>query len=175
MDLPAKSNAFYMRYRKSIPLLPSAHFTYIYNEVTISNCTPKGYTFNHKARQARRGGGVGLLFKSSLTVRRESVAHYKSFEALRVLVSCDFRSIVLIIIYRPDTVDEHGQRILFSTFLEEFTSLLDTLVLHPSQVVLTGDFNQSGHSNDSHAQQFTFHLWNEAARHWRNSFTWTHT
>ncbi len=40
--------------------------------------------------------------------------------------------------------------------MEEFTSLLDTLILHPSQVVLTGDFNiWVDDSSNSHAQQFT--------------------
>ncbi|XP_003724061.1 uncharacterized protein LOC763238 [Strongylocentrotus purpuratus] len=57
--------------------------------------------------------------------------------------------------YSPDIVEEQGQRIPYSLFLEEFATLLDSFVLDPSEVVLTGDFNVwVDDFNDVRARQF---------------------
>ena len=125
------------------------------DDVILGNCIPEGYAFNHKDRQGKGGGGVGLLFKSSLSVKSEAVQHFKSFEAYQTRVSCQSRSLILLVIYRPDIVEEQGQRIPYSLFLEEFATLLDSLVLDPSEVVLTGDFNVwVDDFNDVRARQF---------------------
>nr|XP_054750855.1 uncharacterized protein LOC129256716 [Lytechinus pictus] len=126
-----------------------------YDDVIIGNCTPEGYTFNHTIRQGKGGGGVGLLYKSALSVKSEAVPHFKSFEVYRARVSCQLRSLVLLVIYRPEVVEEQGQRIPYSLFLEEFAALLDSLVLEPSEVILTGDFNiWVDVWNDVRAKQF---------------------
>ncbi|XP_030851782.1 uncharacterized protein LOC115928576 [Strongylocentrotus purpuratus] len=125
------------------------------DDVYLGNCIPEGYTFNHKDRQGKGGGGVGLLFKSSLSVKSEAVQHFMSFEAYQARVSCQSRSLILLVIYRPDIVEEQGQRIPYSLFLEEFATLLDSFVLDPSEVVLTGDFNVwVDDFNDVRARQF---------------------
>ena len=125
------------------------------NDVILGNCTPTGYNFLHKARDGKAGGGVGLLFKSTFSMKMESTASFKSFEALQANVSSNSHSLKLIVIYRPENVEYGGQRIPFSLFLEEFASLLDTFVLHPSEVILTGDFNiWVDDLNDPRTRQF---------------------
>ena len=38
------------------------------DEVAIGNMTPAGYTFHHVPRMKKSGGGVGILYKSTLSV-----------------------------------------------------------------------------------------------------------
>ena len=47
------------------------------DDVIIGNITPAGYTFNHTRRPNRGGGGVGLLYKSNLSVKIQSVEAFK--------------------------------------------------------------------------------------------------
>ena len=77
------------------------------DDVIVGNCTPAGYTFVQKARHGKGGGGIGLLSKSTLSPKTDSLAQFKSFEALQTQISCNCRSIVLIVIYRPENVENH--------------------------------------------------------------------
>ena len=45
----------------------------------FSSCV-SGYTFYHRPRLARRGGGVAIITRSNLTVKSNRTSTYKSFE-----------------------------------------------------------------------------------------------
>ncbi len=94
----------------------------------------------HVAREERKGGGVGLLYKSNFTTKIDTPGQFSSFESLHVQVtstSCSFR---LVIIYRSGN-DKEGRRSPFKVFVDEFGSLMDHYLLHPSKILITGDFN----------------------------------
>lgn len=104
--------------------------------------TPQGYTFCHVRRQVKkRGGGVGLLYKSTLSVKiKDNHNDYQTFESLHAEISCNSKSLRLIVIYRPE-LDSTGHRVKFSLFLQEFETLVSYYLIHPSEILLTGDFN----------------------------------
>ena len=64
---------------------------------------PAGYGFRHLPRSDRRGGGVGVMFKSSFQVSKSMPWLAESFECLQlVLTGANVASTLRIfIIYRP--------------------------------------------------------------------------
>lgn len=83
------------------------------DNVVISRITHNGYIFQHRPREEKTGGGVGLLFESSLSITVQQVTPYRSFECLHVMVTSDSRSVRLIIIYRPEVSDNQGRHLPF--------------------------------------------------------------
>ena len=109
----------------------------------LNDAIPDGYKFLHVPREGRNGGGVGLLHKSNLLVKVDSnpSTSFTSFESLHAQVSSGTSSFRLVILYRPGTIDGHGRQVPFTVFLDEFTALLEQYILHPSRLLITGDFN----------------------------------
>ena len=69
------------------------------------------------------------------------------FEFLISCLKTSLTSFVYTVIYRPST--QH----VTSKFMEEFSSLLQTIFIYSSTIVITGDFNL--HVNDSYAPHVT--------------------
>ena len=103
--------------------------------LTIGDLTPADYTFQHVPRLHTTGGGVGLLFISSLYVAvKSNTVNYSSFEAIHAEITSNSQSLRLVNIYRPPGCQ-------FGTFLTDFENMIADYVLHPSDVVFCGDFN----------------------------------
>ena len=74
-----------------------------YDNLVIGSLIPNGYRFLHSALDGR-GGGVGLLFKSSLPVKQTSKVYldtFISFEAIESEVKIFLQSVSILIVYRP--------------------------------------------------------------------------
>ena len=97
-------------------------------------------------RPKKTGGGVALLFRSSLSVSmKNDNIDYLTFESLHAEITCNSRSVRLVNIYRPER-DVDGKHVNFSSFLQEFEKLIVNYLLHPSDIILTGDFNHWEHT-----------------------------
>jgi hypothetical protein len=107
----------------------------------IGDLVPDGYSFKHKARNnGSRGGGVGILFRDSLSYKQKpSSINASSFESMEGYFSTPGSCIHIALIYRipPSTKNKLSK----SLFLEEFTSLLEHLCILPGKVLIIGDFN----------------------------------
>ena len=85
-----------------------------------------------------------------------SVWNMITFESLHVEITCNSRSVRLIntCIYRPER-DVDGKHVNFFSFLQEFERLIVNYLLHPSDIILTGDFNiHMDNTSNNHANQF---------------------
>ena len=110
-----------------------------------------GYKLIHNIRKNREkeiGGGVGVLFKWGMNYKRVKSKEYSSFEhiIIRIPVS-DRTSLLVISIYR----------VLFvpvTVFLEEFVSLLETLITMKDNVILAGDLNIHMEEDTLYAKKF---------------------
>ena len=69
------------------------------NIQVIGDVTPSGYSFRHVARSRGRGGGVGLLFKSTLSVKVTPVK-VKSFECMDACRTSGKETLRLIVVYK---------------------------------------------------------------------------
>ena len=86
---------------------------------------PAGYGFRHLPRSDHRGGGVGVMFKSSFHVSKSMPWLAESFECLQlVLTGANVASTLRIfIIYRPPSSGRNSKP--FNLFLKEFRELIE--------------------------------------------------
>ena len=107
---------------------------------TIEELCPNGYIFKHISRGDTRGGGVGVLSKKALKLTQVLTRHFTSFEMIRFNLACPSKaSLEIILIYRPPPSTANG--LSPSLFLNEFSTLLETLVISTGQLLMVGDFN----------------------------------
>ena len=100
----------------------------------LNSLTPPGYELLHSPRIDRRGGGLALIYRSSLNVSRIQLPSFTSFECLAARLTYASRSFILLVIYRPPNTSQHE-------FVSELSNLLDDLATSPSELLIAGDFN----------------------------------
>ena len=95
----------------------------------------------------------GLYF--SVSMKNYNI-DYLTFESLHAEITCNSRSVRLVntCIYQPER-DVDGKHVNFSSFLQKFERLIVNYLLHPSDIILTGDFNTS----NNYANLFAFCSW----------------
>lgn len=106
------------------------------NDVSpLIEASPPNFTYSHIARTSKKGGGVGLISKSNLSLS----PNYK-FK----LSSCE------ILIVRPPNLGGPGPSYLimlyrppgpYSSFLDEFSNFLSDLITRADNIIIFGDFN----------------------------------
>ena len=105
-----------------------------------AECTPSGYQLLDRARSAhRQGGGTALLCRDSFTLKYNASGEVSSFEFSDWTISSSEISLRIILIYRPPYSRNHP--ISISTFLDQFSSLLEPILLCKEPLIITGDFN----------------------------------
>ena len=100
----------------------------------VHELCPKGHIFHHTPRANSRGGGVGILAKKSLQVKKLSSANFSSFEHMVALAESSIGTITIAVIYRPPSSQ-------IGVFLAEFASLLEQLAANSDNLLIVGDFN----------------------------------
>lgn len=103
-----------------------------------------GYEYHQIPRQTgRRGGGVAVVYRSSLSlsiVRSTVNEEFNQFEYLDCMINIDKHPAVrLCVVYRPPP-SIHNE-LKTNSFLEEWAAYLDQLSVSPHHVIITGDFN----------------------------------
>ena len=96
-----------------------------------------GFKLHHAYRENKKGGGVAILFKNNMSVKEgeESTSEYTSFEYVSVLLALHSkRTILILCIYRK-------QEISFSSFLDEYSELMDRMMIKGNSLLVVGDFN----------------------------------
>ena len=119
---------------------------------SASAITPSGYHLEHAARSNGRGGGVGVLFRSSFHIDHSQLWPASSFECLDLQLRCQSVSstLRLFVVYRPPSSSRNSQP--FALFLTEFRDLIERVAME-SGIIVLGDFNVAyGDNNDAHAR-----------------------
>ena len=98
-----------------------------------------GYYFHHVSRKNSKGGGVGLLLKKRIQIKKQTEEKYRSFEYVDVIAKCSNGCIRIVNIYRPPPSKSNSLN--SSIFFHEFSTLAEQLVLTPGNLLIVGDFN----------------------------------
>ena len=96
-----------------------------------------GYNVFHAFRENKRGGGVAIFYKNTLSIKdlNASTSLYSSFEFSSVIVSLKSASkILLVSIYRK-------QEIHYSIFRDEWMEFMDQLLKRGESIMVVGDLN----------------------------------
>lgn len=108
--------------------------------VAAGEVTPEGYKLHHVPRSRRRGGGVGVLYKSGFSIRiDDSHPKTKTFESTSILIQNGSCSVRLVVVYRPERSKKNPYS--FTDFIAEFTDIVDGIYLDKQNLLLVGDFN----------------------------------
>ena len=79
--------------------------------VARAECTPPGYTIKNHSRSGRAGGGIALIYKSTLSLVKVAAGEKTSFQFAEYTIFSDLRSgankIKLLVIYRPPYSTAH--------------------------------------------------------------------
>jgi len=109
------------------------------DQLIINELTPTGFLFHHVPRNNGRGGGVGILYKKSLKLKKISVKRFKSFEVMGMSIQSTPACISIFVIYKPPP----STRNKFSNkmFFDEFQVFLEQFLSGSNSFFLVGDFN----------------------------------
>ena len=107
------------------------------DQAEINVLTASGYSLCHLPRANKRGGGVGVLFKSRLSKISETPLTTDTFEGLSVTLQCPKtkNNIRVYVIYRPPSSS------LPRDFLDDLGAILNSAATHPGESIICGDFN----------------------------------
>jgi len=130
--------------------------TVIDNRV-ISDLIPSGYDILHTARSGSLGGGVAVVFKQGLNMKKivsttSDVHAYTHFENLDCYMSTGDKPSRLCVIYGPPPSKQNC--FTNTVFVEEWSSYLDELAVAPQQLIITGDLNIHLDKPDSGSQDY---------------------
>ena len=101
--------------------------------------TLQNYVFFHQPRTDKVGAGVGLLLRKGFTVKVNEVSKFKSMEYMDFKITARDASFRLLVIYRIHP--SRKKKLTSAMFFEEFSTLLENLIVTPEYLLLTGDFN----------------------------------
>ena len=105
------------------------------DNITKAELVPPGYSLVHKPRPGdRRGGGVGILYRNTFRFIQLNAANYPSFEHTDQTLSIGSCVLRVIVIYKPPSTS-------FVDFINDFSSLLEHVLLSPGRLLILGDFN----------------------------------
>jgi exonuclease III len=116
----------------------------VMDDHVLSDLIPSGYDILQTARSESRGGGVAVVFKQGLNMKKiistpSEVKVYTHFEHLECYVSTGDKPFRLCVIYRPPPSKQNG--FTNSLFFDEWASYLDELAVTPQELIITGDLN----------------------------------
>ena len=120
------------------------------NAITAETKT-YGYELLHnrrKDREKERGGGVGVLVRDNISAKQLKAKHYSSLEHTVVQIRlCNKRSLFVISVYRL-------QEVAVSTFLEDFTDLLNDYTIPNEHFIIAGDLNIHMETDNASSNKF---------------------
>lgn len=110
----------------------------------VSELCGDDFTLVHQPRSgARRGGGVGVLFRKTLQLVSRCEVDTHAREAFHVILrnNCIGCTTRVIVVYRPPSSD-------FRSFLDDVGKVLLIASAHPSETIVCDDFNTRGNTLD---------------------------
>ena len=104
------------------------------DQAVIESVVPNGYSIEHVARPNRKGGGVAVIYKSTLGITVNQPQAVTTFEYIDVSFQHCSNTIRLLVVYRPPSTPSQK-------FLSEFSKLTDQLNISSGMLLIVGDFN----------------------------------
>ncbi|XP_068741951.1 uncharacterized protein [Montipora capricornis] len=115
--------------------------------------TLPGYKLLEQQRVGRKGGGIALLLNETIDTRKVDSGERRSFEFCEWILKYGSGKLRVIVIYRPPYSAAHP--VTSGVFLDEFSVYLESVVMSPEPLLITGDLNiHVNVSRDPHASRF---------------------
>ena len=108
-------------------------------QCTRANLDTAGYNIMGHSRENRKGGGIAVIYRPHLHVKKYSFNEQTSFEAITINLNITTKSYLLSTIYRAPYSSK--KPVTMQTFLEEFPDHISSLLRSSRNVIILGDFN----------------------------------
>ena len=105
----------------------------------VNELSPRGYSFIHVPRKKRSGGGIGLLYNTSLKIERVDCNSYASFEYLEVKLHTASTVVRIAAVYRPPS--SKVNKLISAQFFHDFNDLLEHFSVSSGRLLIIGDLN----------------------------------
>ena len=112
----------------------------------IGEIVPDGYSYHSVPRAEGLGGGLLLIYKSTLNVKF-TTQNSISFESLYCDIKLDNRLVRFLLVYRPPPSPKNGYT--NAQFLSEISDCIAAISTLTGDVLISGDFNV--HFDDENA------------------------
>ena len=109
------------------------------NQCIKTNLNTVEYKILNQSRENGTGGGIAVIYKSHLHVKKISFNEYMSFEALTVNLDITTKSYLFSNIYRVPYSSR--QPLTMLTFLDEFPDYISSLFRNSKNIIILGDFS----------------------------------
>ena len=115
------------------------------DSVCIRELVPDGYSIKHVARSgSRRGGGVAVIYKTSITVnvvQSSQNSKFVHFEHMDCSLNINGFVLKLAVVYRPPPSSANGFKT--SEFLaDEWPAFLSEYATFDKDIIIVGDLNE---------------------------------
>ena len=100
----------------------------------------------HRPHSDKRGSGVGLLYKDSVTIKKTEDGEKESFEFAECNITNASFTARLVVLYRPPYSEDHP--VTIATLLAEFSAFMETIILVPEPLIIVGDCNNTSNFLD---------------------------
>ena len=93
----------------------------------IKDMLPNGYSIEHTPRPTGKGGGVAIIHRSSLQLRKETTDTFRSFEHVACRLKTPKLSVRVVVVYRPPPSAKNG--LTTAIFFDEWGRFIDSQTL----------------------------------------------
>ena len=119
---------------------PGSRLKTLLRELSAPHPPHPGYTIKNHSRSGRAGGGMALIYKSTLSLVKVAAGEKNILSIRRIYnLRSGADKIKLLVIYSPPYSTAH--RVTVATFLDEFANYLEPITLSPEPLVISGDMN----------------------------------
>ena len=110
------------------------------NDLEMAEITPVGYKLDPLHRLHNKAGGIAVIHNFKLKAKVSEKGRFLSYDYMEIHVPLGSDSIRLLVVYHPP-YNSQSNPIPDSTFLTEFATHMEKVILSPGYLVITGDFN----------------------------------
>ena len=104
-----------------------------------ANLDTAGYNIMIHSRENRKGGGITVIYRPHVHVKKYSFNEHTSFEAITINLNITTKSYLLSSIYRAPNSSK--KPVTMQTFLEELPDHISSLLRSSKNITILGDFN----------------------------------
>ena len=94
----------------------------------IKDMLPNGYLIEHTPRPTGKGGGVAIIHRSSLQLRKETTDTFRSFEHVSCRLKTPELSVRVVVVYRPPSSAKNG--LTTAIFFDEWGRFIDSQIVN---------------------------------------------
>ena len=109
------------------------------NYLNNREITLPGYKLFEQQRVGKKGGGIALLWNETIDAQKVNSGECRSFEFGEWIFKYGSSKLRVIVIYCPPY--SAAQPVTSSMFLDKFPVYLESIVMSPEPLLITGDFN----------------------------------